>query len=132
MTSSIPTVNTVPFCGACGWDVTLAGDLSSDLICDACGADLRAYGFLPPPPAPTDLAAVGGSLVVTFTWTEVVDTTYDFEHQIEAETPVVTVGATSPWAIVAAAGEEVTGRVRSVVGGFAGPWSDPVSATATA
>ena len=69
---------------------------------------------------------------MTFTWTEVVDTTYDFEHQIEAETPVVTVGATSPWAIVAAAGEEVTGRVRSVVGGFAGPWSDPVSATATA
>ena len=44
MTLPIATVDTQPFCGACGWDASLQ-DMHTDLICDACGADLTAYGF---------------------------------------------------------------------------------------
>ena len=50
MTLPIAAVSTCPFCGSCGHMVTFnassTGDLESDLLCDACGADLIAYGFV--------------------------------------------------------------------------------------
>jgi hypothetical protein len=52
MTLPIAAVSTFPFCGSCGHMVTFnassTGDLGSDLLCDACGADLIAYGFVVP------------------------------------------------------------------------------------
>ena len=49
MALPITEVDTQPFCGACGWDAE-AHDLGTDLVCDACGADLKAFGFTPPEP----------------------------------------------------------------------------------
>lgn len=50
MTLPIAEVSTFPFCGSCGYMVTnpttSTGDLGTDLFCDACGADLIAYGFV--------------------------------------------------------------------------------------
>jgi hypothetical protein len=50
MTLPIAEVSTFPFCGACGNMVTnpasSVGDIGTDLYCDACGADLIAFGFV--------------------------------------------------------------------------------------
>ena len=129
MTFPISTVNTVPFCGACGWDVNK--NENDDLFCDACGADLIAFGFgdlLPP----TDLAAVGGSLQVTVTWTEAPDSS-DLTTRINSVEQPHSIGATSPWLVAGLnPGDVVQVRVRTVLDGIQGPWSPPVSATALA
>lgn len=131
MTFPIAEVNTVPNCGACGWTVGgLYPDLNGDAICDACGADLLAFGFAGLFP-PEDLAAVGGSLQVTFTWTEAPDTS-DIRYQIDGGVQVIESPVTSPHVVVAAAGETVSGEVRTVLSGVDGPWSAPESAVATA
>jgi len=124
---------TVPFCRACGWniDTELGGqfpDLAADDICDSCGDSLLESGFgLVLPPA--DLAAVAGVLVVTFTWTEVVGTTYEFQHQTDGGAFTLVSPATSPQAIAGVTGEVIGGQVRSCVNGVCGPWSTLVSDT---
>ena len=90
MTLPIAEVSTFPFCGSCGHMVTFeassTGDLASDLLCDACGADLIAFGFVVPTGAtpgipgvltpatavvPYDLAGLtaAGALGETTAWT---------------------------------------------------------------
>ena len=90
MTLPIAEVSTFPFCGSCGHMVTnpatSTGDLGTDLYCDACGADLIAFGFVvatgvtPGIPSvltpatsvvPYDLADLqaGGALGETTAWT---------------------------------------------------------------
>jgi len=128
-TPTIQTV-TVPHCGACGRDI-IAYDDGDDVWCDGCGHPLTYFGFgglLPP----TDLAAVGGSLTVTFTWTAA-DDTQDLLYQIDGGTPVLIEGATAAGEVVAAtAGQKVAGAVRTVLNGVAGPFTEIVAATATA
>ena len=120
---------TVPFCGSCGLDANES--LNLDEFCDGCGADLNRFGFAGLFP-PTDVAAVGGSLTVTFTWTLQLDTS-DLLYQINGGTPVLVEGADPTGEIVAATeGQKVAGAVRYVVGGVAGPFSAPVAAVATA
>jgi len=120
---------TVPFCGACGFDAN--GGLNEDEFCDSCGADLNRFGFAGLFP-PDDLAAVGGSLTVTFTWTAALDT-QDLLYQIDGGAPVLIEDATAAGEIVAATeGQKVAGAVRTVLNGVPGPWSTVVAATATA
>ena len=56
MTVPISTVDTSPFCGACGYDVVASGDTPSgeapqdaktEPFCSACGADIQAFNFTP-------------------------------------------------------------------------------------
>ncbi len=37
-------VNTYPYCGSCGYDVS-GYNLNEDIVCDACGADISYFGF---------------------------------------------------------------------------------------
>lgn len=120
---------TLPYCLACGYD--LNRDFQEDVTCDSCGMP-NVYSGVGLLDAPTDLDATGGSLQVTFTWTEVVGVTYDFLHATDDEAPVLVSPATSPQVIVAADGEKVAGQVRAVVNGIAGPWSIAVADVATA
>ena len=120
---------TVPFCGSCGFDAN--GGLNADALCDACGADLDRFGFTGLLP-PDDVAAVGGSEIVTFTWTLQLDTS-DLLYQIDGGAPVLIEDADPTGEIVAATeGQKVAGAVRYVVGGVAGPYSAPIAAVATA
>lgn len=123
---------TAPYCRACGWDFVNSPDRAADDVCDSCGDDLTnsgAGGVAPP----TALLATAGSLQVTFTWTDnpEADTT-DFRHQTDGGVFTLVSPDTSPTVVVAGAGEVVSGQVRSVIGGFAGPWSAADEATATA
>ena len=124
---------TVPYCGQCGWEVENSGlgDIGDDLVCDSCGADLALYGFALLIP-PTDLGAVGGSLQVTFTWTEDASIVYDFQHQTDGGAFTLVSPATSPQVIVGTAGQVIGGQVRAVVDGVAGPWSTIQSDTVLA
>lgn len=123
---------TTPYCRACGWDFVRSPNRDNDQFCDACGDPLE-FSIGPPIDPPADLAAVGGSLSVTFTWTPTTgaDST-DFRSQIDGGAWTLVEGDTSPTVIAAAAGEVVTGQVRSVEAGVDGDWSAAESATATA
>jgi hypothetical protein len=123
---------TSPYCRACGWDFVRSPNLDDDAFCDSCGDDL-AVSVGPGIDPPAALDATGGSLVVTFTWTDNVaaDST-DFRSSIDGADWVVVSPDTSPTAITAAEGEVVTGQVRSIIDGVTGPWSAVASDTATA
>ena len=123
---------TVPYCRACGWDFVNKPDLATDNICDSCGDDLLESGagtIIPP----TVLLATAGSLSVSFTRTDKphADTT-DFRSQIDGGAFTVVSPDTSPTVIAALEGEVVSGQVRSVTNGIAGPWSAADEATALA
>ncbi len=124
--------STVPYCRACGWDFVNTIDKNTDLICDSCGDDLleSGAGDLVPP---TVLLATAGSLSVSFTWVDnpAADTT-DFRSQIDGGAFTVVSPDTSPTVIAALEGEVVSGSVRSVINGIAGPWSTADEATALA
>ena len=113
---------TTPYCRACGWDY-VARNANSDVLCDSCGDTLyESQGAAKNPP--TLLAAVGGSLIVTFTFTvNPLATTADFRHQTDGGAFTVVSPATSPQVIAGLEGEVISGQVRSVTGGIAGPWS---------
>ena len=123
---------TTPYCRACGWDFIQSGNLDSDQFCDSCGDDLTESLGAPADP-PTALSATGGSLQVSFSWTDnpAADTT-DFRHRTDGGAFTVVSPDTSPTVVVAADGEVVSGQVRSVVSGIAGDWSAAASDTATA
>ncbi len=112
---------TAPFCRSCGWDFIGAPNRDSDSQCDSCG-DLitESYGLDGDPVA---VVATGGSLDVSFAWTDNpgADTT-DFRHQTDGGAWTTIVSDTSPAVIVAAEDEIVNGQVRSVIAGFAGLW----------
>ena len=121
MTAPFPTVNTVPFCGACGWDVT-NNNLNDDELCDSCGADLIAFGFgdlLPP----TALEAVSGVGEVTFIWTDNpgADTT-ESRSRLNDETFSAWATDTSPTTVVAGVtGDKIHFQVRSIDNAISGP-----------
>ena len=122
---------TVPFCGSCGHDVGGArGNANDDIFCDACGADLNRFGFAELYP-PEDLAAVGGSLSVTFSWTAAIDT-QDLLYQINDGDAILISPATTPEVVAALEGDKVAGAIRTVLNGVAGPFTTIVAATATA
>ena len=130
MTLASPYVSTPPYCGACGWDAHAenTGDLTK---CDACGAQLSAFGF--DSLAAPVVTATAGSLKVTLTWTATdgADAT-ETSYTIDGGTAVVTNPATSPQVVVAAEGEVVAGKARSIENGVPGAWSAVDSDTATA
>lgn len=64
MTVPIATVDTAPYCGACGWDTRL--NLGEDLICDSCGSNLAASGLT---------AATTGTAGIPGTWDGVAPST---------------------------------------------------------
>jgi hypothetical protein len=133
-TKPVAEVNTVPFCGACGYPQLNSPNLqdATDVYCNSCGADVAAFGFLGVIP-PTALDATGGSLSVTFTFTVNPDAdSTDFGSAINEGAFVVQTDVASPIVIVAAAGDTVYGRARSVENGIVGNWSANVSAVATA
>ena len=133
-TAPYPEVNTIPYCGACGYPQIESPNLqnANDVFCNSCGADIIAFGFTALVP-PTTLVATGGSLEVVFTFVvnPEADST-DIATQIDSGEPVLQEGVTSPVTIVAAEGETVAGVVRSVSNGIPGPWSDSAEDIATA
>ena len=130
MTLASPYVSTPPFCGACGYDISRSNTGDTDK-CDSCGAELAAFGF-DRLDAPV-ITATAGSLKVTLTWTATVGAdASETSYTIDGGTAVVTNPATSPQVVVAADGEVVAGKVRSIENGIPGAWSAVDSDTATA
>jgi hypothetical protein len=128
MTIPSPLVNTVPFCGACGWDVT-NHNLNDDVLCDACGADLLAFGFKDLLP-PTQLEAVSASGGVDFSWTANPDADFTESHYaIDNGAYNAWVFDTSPTSVPASSGSKVHFEVRSSDNGVKGP-SRRISGTA--
>ena len=120
MTFPSPQVITVPFCGACGWDV-FEHNLNDDLFCDACGADLVAYGFFPLPPfrVATDNTVPGQ---VEFGWTENprADET-ESRWRLDFGTWSAWEPDDSPTLVFGAAGQRARIQLRSLVGLIPGP-----------
>ena len=130
MTLVSPYVSTPPYCGACGWDAN-AQNTGDTGLCDSCGADLSAFGF--DQLAAPVITATAGSLKVTLTWTATPGAdASETSYTIDGGAAVVTNPATSPQVVVAADGEVVAGKVRSIENGLPGPWSAVDSDTATA
>ena len=126
---------TKPFCGACGWYIgTLNPDLHGDGVCDACGADLRRFGFGPPnPPSSPNPAGLDGEVV--FSWTESPETFpqgYEFRYQIAGADWIVVPNPTSPYHVAVANGTEVCGQLRGKADNIWSDWSTSRCATATA
>ena len=130
MTFPISTVNTVPFCGACGWDVNQ--NVTDQDLCDSCGADLNAFGFAGavPPVAPV---GTPGAADVSFAWTSNAEADSD-ETSVSVDGALAVWSAfatdTSPTVVAATTGTLVGIRVRSVVNGFAGPYVESSDTTA--
>ena len=124
------TVTTVPFCGACGAD-WVGYELNVDKFCDACGHDVRLNGFggLVPPVAPV---ATPGSGTVSFAFTVNPDAD-STESSVSNDGALAVWSAwaadTSPTVVSAIAGTLVGIRVRSIVNGVAGPFSESTGTT---
>ena len=121
--------NTVPFCGACGWDVN--ENLHGDEICDACGADLNRFGFggILPPAEPV---GTPGSGTVSFAF--VVNPDADSSESSVSNDGALAVWSawaadTSPTVVSAVAGTFVGIRVRSIVNGQPGPYVESSETT---
>ncbi len=124
------TVDTKPFCGACGWDYVRSANRDSDGFCDACGADLSAYD---PTLNPVSVTATAGSLSVSFAWTaNVTADTTDFRSRIDGGVYTILTNQTTPNVVAALEGQTVEGSVRSVSSGVVGPWGKVDSAVALA
>ena len=124
------SVDTYPYCGACGWDYVSAANLNNDGYCDACGAFLAAYNPDLTSPAVTATAA---SLSVSFAWTENAgaDST-NFRSRINGGVYTVLLNQTTPNVVVALEGDTVEGSVQSVTDGVNGAWGASDSAVALA
>ena len=124
---------TTPYCRACGWDFVRSPNLDEDQFCDACGDDLtQSIGSVPLLP-PSGFTATPGVGTVTFAWTANGDAdSTDFRHQTDGGAWTEVIGDTSTTIVVAAAGEEVCGQLRSVTDGVNGAWTPSTCATATA
>lgn len=125
MTFPIATVNTLPFCGACGWD--LRENLNSDLFCDSCGSDFQAsgpVGLLPP--GKEGLSATPASGQVTFGWTS--NPAADSDETSTSDDGLATwsvfAADTSTTVVSATAGTLVGIRIRSVLGAAKGPYQE--------
>ena len=120
MTYPIATVNTFPYCGACGW-VLPNHNLGDDVLCDSCGADFSA--FIPVGLLPAQVDATQGSGTVTFSWTA--NPSADSEESSVSDDGLVTWSAfaadTSTTVVSAVAGTVVGFRLRSILGGVEGP-----------
>jgi hypothetical protein len=134
-------VVTVPYCGACGWapfgePVAPADDLNDDLVCDACGADLLAYGWTAGILAPTGVSlleddpTVWGSVIVTFTANAGADST-DMRYRFNSNPVWVLVTGVSTLDTIddVPAGALVDVQLRSVDAGVTGPWGSTTSIT---
>jgi hypothetical protein len=121
-------VITLPFCGSCGYDLTR--NLHADIFCDACGADFRQFGGagIEPPVAPV---ATPGSGEVSFAFT--VNTEADSTESSESDDDLATWSPfatdTSPTVVSAVAGTVVGLRVRSVVNGINGAYTQQSDTT---
>lgn len=127
----ISTVDTAPFCGSCGFELTALHSLTPALICDACGADLRAFGFggLIPPEAPVGTPG-SGSVSFAFTVNPEADLTQSSESVDGALAVWSDFSAdTSPTVVSAVAGTLVGLRVRSVLNGIPGPYTESSGTT---
>jgi hypothetical protein len=136
MTYPIAAVDTKPYCGACGWKPFSLGhvyDLHADLICDACGADLLAYGWLIGH-APPEVFDVSGDTPLagqaSFAWVPdpFADTT-DLQWRVDDGAWTLVSPATSIHVETGpfGSGDKISGQVRSVKNGTPGPWSVIVS-----
>ena len=124
------TVDTSPYCGACGWDYVAAANLNNDGFCDACGAFLAAYN---PALASPGTAATAASLSVSFAWTEnAASDTTNFRSRINGGVWTTLLDQTTPNVVVAAEGDTVEGQVQSVTDGVLGAWGKSDSAVALA
>ena len=142
MTVPITEVNTVPYCGACGWVPFNFNhgrtDLYQDLVCDACGADLLAYGWTAGliPPVLTSVVGdtpLAGDVSVTFVANVSADTT-DLRYGVNVEPNTIITGVTSVYVLLQATSgavstDKVAIQIRSVHLGVAGPWSVTESVT---
>ena len=118
-------VDTLPFCGQCGWDV-VASNLNDDHYCDACGADIVYYSKGHLPPAVTSLEEAAGTATMTFVANTGADST-DIRWQITGTTADdggVVEGITSPYDLLQAMqiGDTMYADLRSVLSGIVGPW----------
>ena len=120
MTYPIATVNTFPYCGACGW-VLVNRNLGNDVFCDSCGGDFSA--FMPVGLLPAQVGFTQGSGQVTFTWTA--NPAADSEESSVSDDGLVTwsaFAADTPDTVVSAVAGTVVGfRLRSILGGVEGP-----------
>ena len=124
------TVDTKPFCGACGWDYVRSANRDSDGFCDACGADLSAYDASLTAVA---IVATAASLSVSFAWTEnAASDTTDFRSRINGGVYTILLDQTTPNVVVALEADVVEGSVRSIVDGVTGAWGTADSAIALA
>lgn len=136
MTFPIAAVDTKPYCGACGWQPYTLGhtrDLHQDLVCDACGADLFAYGWLlgHAPPVIFTLdgdTPLAGQFQAEWVPDAAADTT-DFRWRVNGGAWTLVAPATSPHVETGPfqSGDKIDGQVSSVKNGTSGPWSVIVS-----
>jgi hypothetical protein len=126
---------TKPYCGSCGWKVGgQYPDKHTDGKCDACGADLRRFGWGPAnPPSLSNASGLDGK--VSFSWTA--DPTgfpqgYEFRYSIAGAEWVVVENPTSPYEVTVTNGTEVCGELRGKADNIWSDWSAEKCATATA
>jgi len=129
MTLVSPYVETYPNCGACGWKISAPyPNRESDHFCDSCGADLAAYwtGLTPPP---TPVATPSDDQVsFAFTVNSEADSTQSSVSDDGGATWSDFATDTSPTVVdVTQAGVIAMIRVRSVIGGVAGAYSEAAS-----
>jgi len=129
------TVDTAPFCGACGYDYSREA-LPPVAICDACGHDLSINDPDIGPANPPSLAsATPGVDQVTFTWTASpasFDCGYQFRYSIAGGEYFYINPATSPVVVGGVTGLEVCGELAGCNDGVWSDWSAPSCATGTA
>jgi hypothetical protein len=137
MTFPVATVDSKPYCGACGWNTysvtSLHVDIHQDLICDSCGSDLLAFGWTVGHVPPTVFTVQGDTplaLQATFAWIvqPLADTT-DLQWRVNVDPWNLESAATTPHVETGpfTSGDKIEGQVRSVNGGTPGPWSVSVT-----
>ena len=136
MTLPNSAVVTIPYCGSCGRETLGPNefeDLAADLLCDACGADLTAYGWTAGLLPPTSVVVVAdapaaGNFRVTYVENAGADTN-TLEYQINGGATVTVAFSTSPEEVLGPfnSNDVITTQVFSVQGGVAGPLSTPVA-----
>ena len=118
---------TLPFCGACGYDWNK--NVSNQSRCDSCGSDIvysGGAGITPPA-----VVATPGSGTVSFAFTvnPAADSTESSVSDDDLATWSAWAADTSPTVVSAVAGTVVGIRVRSVVNGIPGPYTEQSDTT---